>query len=257
MPLGKCFLVFNTFGYNFGIYEGTLVTFNTIKQLFYGLYLTNSFGYRLKKIKDPMEIKRLRLAYSEAQLDTLHISVKIENPEKLPQEGQYLILINHKSIIDPPITEVALKNTEIFGPWISKKELYNSFLFGLFVRNAGSILLDREKSQMSGFFADTKEAVKRGESIFIFPEGTRNKTDKPLTTFKEGSRLIALKNRLPILPLYIKTDADKVLKNALNDSKLEQEVRIVVGDIIDYKEKTSLETLYRQMFSLNEESDLS
>lgn len=246
-------ILFNSFGYNFGIYEGNLVTLNTIKQLFYGLYLTNSFGYRLSKINDPMEVKRLRLAYSQAQLDALHVSVKVENPEKLPQEGQYLIVANHRSIIDPPIIEVALKDTKIFGPWISKKELYNSFFFGLFVRNAGSILLDREKSQMSGFFAETKEAVKRGESIFIFPEGTRNKTDRALTTFKEGSRLIALKNRLPILPVYIKTDADKVLKNALNDSKLAQEVTIVIGDVIDYKEKTSLETIYRKMFSLEEE----
>ena len=70
-------------------------------------------------------------------------------------------------------------------------------------------------------------------------------------------RFIALKNRLPILPLYIKTDANEVLKNALNDAKLEQEVTIVIGDIIDYKEKTSLETLYRQMFSLDEENDPS
>jgi len=226
------------------------VTFNTIKQAIYGLYLTNSFGYRLKGIKDPMEVKRIRLGYSEAQLDSLNISVKIENPEKLPQSGQYLVMINHKSIIDPPIVEVALKETEIFGPWIAKKELYNSFFFGLFVRNAGSILLDREKSQMSGFFAETKKAVKRGESIFIFPEGTRNKTDQPLSSFKEGSRLIALKNRLPILPLYIKTDANEVLKNALGNSKLEQEITLVVGDVIDYKDKTSLETRYREMFSI-------
>lgn len=229
------------------------MTFNAIKQAIYGLYLTNSFGYRLTKTNDPVEKKRLRLGYSQAQLDTLHISVKMENPEKLPQSGQYLVLINHKSIIDPPIVEVAFKDTDIFGPWISKKELYNSFFFGLFVRNAGSILLDREKSQMSGFFTDIKEAVKRGESIFIFPEGTRNKTDNALTPFKEGARIIALKNRLPILPLYIKSDADKALKNALEDSKLEQEVTLVVGDIINYKDKTKLETAYRAMFSLEDQ----
>lgn len=226
------------------------MTFNTIKQAIYGLYLTNSFGYRLKKTDDPMEKKRLRLGYSKAQLETLKISVKVENSEKLPKEGQFLVVSNHRSIIDPPIVEVTFKDTEIFGPWISKKELYNSFFFGLFVRNAGSILLDREKSQMSGFFAETKEAVKRGESIFIFPEGTRNKTDSALTAFKEGSRIIALKNRLPILPLYIRSDADKALKNALEDAQLEQNVSIVVGDIIDYKDKTSLEAAYRAMFSL-------
>lgn len=228
------------------------MTFNTIKQAIYGLYLTNSFGYKLKKTNDPVEKKRLRLAYSKVQLSTLKITVNVENSEKLPKEGQFLILINHRSIIDPPIVEVAFKDTEIFGPWISKRELYNSFFFGLFVRNAGSILLDREKSQMSGFFADIKEAVKRGESIFIFPEGTRNKTDKNLTTFKEGSRIIALKNRLPILPLYIKSNANEVLKNAMQDSSLKQEITLVVGDIIDYKEKESLETLFRQMFSLQD-----
>ena len=197
-----------------------------------------------------MEKKRLRLAYSEAQLKTLKVTVEIENKEKLPQDGQYLVLINHRGIIDPPIIEVALKDTEIFGPWISKKELYNSFFFGLFVRNAGSILLDREKSQMSGFFTDIKAAVKRGESIFIFPEGTRNKTDKQLTAFKEGSRIIALKNRLPILPLYIRSNADEVLGNALDDSDLKQEVTVVVGDLIDYKDKTNLEVRYREIFSL-------
>ncbi len=199
-----------------------------------------------------MEIKRLRLGYSEAQLKSLNITVNIENREKLPKDGQFLVLINHRGIIDPPITEVALKETEIFGPWISKKELYNSFFFGMFVRNGGSILLDREKSQMSGFFADIKKATKRGESIFIFPEGTRNKTGKPLATFKEGARIIALKNRLPILPLYIKTDTGKALKNALDDSKLEQEMTIVIGDLIDYKDRTNLETAYREMFSLGE-----
>ena len=223
-----------------------------MKQAVYGLYLTNSFGLRLRRTNDPMEKKRLRHAYSAAQLNALNITVKIENRNNLPQDGQYLIIANHRSIIDPPIIEVALQETDIFGPWISKKELYNSFFFGLFVRNAGSILLDREKSQMSGFFADIKKAVKRGESIFIFPEGTRNKTDRDVTSFKEGSRIIALKNRLPILPLYIKTNANKALADALNDKHLKQEITLVVGELIDYKDKTNLEELYRKMFDLEE-----
>ncbi len=228
------------------------MTFNAIKQAIHGLYLTNSFGLRLKRTSDATQKKKLRLGYSVAQLNALNISVKLENEEKLPMDGQYLIVINHKSIIDPPLVEVALTKTNLFGSWISKKELYNSFFFGLFVRNGGSILLDREKSQMSSFFADTKKAVKRGESIFIFPEGTRNKTGKMLTPFKEGARIIALKNRIPILPLYIKTHANEVLSNALNDKNLKQEVTLVVGDLIAYKDKRNLEEVYREMFGLEE-----
>ena len=230
--------------------QGQLLNFNQIKQLFYGLYLTNSFGFKLRRTQDTMEKKKLRLAYANAQLDVLNIKIKVENAEKLPKDGQYLLVSNHRTIIDPPIIEVALKDTDIFGLWVSKKELYNSLFFGLFVRNAGSVLLDREKSQMSSFFADIKQGTKEGSSIFIFPEGTRNKTDASLTTFKEGARIIAIKNRLPMLPVYIKGDAAKVLKDAINDNSKEREVTIVIGDTIDYKEKEDLEILYRERFSL-------
>jgi len=227
------------------------LNFNQIKQAVYALYLTNSFGLKLKQTKDPAEKKKLRLEYALTQLKVLNIDLKVENSEKLPKNGQYLLVSNHRTIIDPPIIEILLKDTELFGLWISKKELYNSFFFGIFVRNGGSILLDREKDQMSSFFANIKKGVKEGSSIFIFPEGTRNKTDEPLTPFKEGSRIIALKNRLPMLPIYIKDNAAEVLKDAINDSSEKREITVVVGDLIDYKEKIDLETVYRKRFSLH------
>ena len=229
---------------------GQLLNFSQIKQLVYALYLTNSFGLKLRENKDPIEKKKLRLAYSSAQLNALNITIDVENPEKIPETGQYLLVSNHRTIIDPPIIEVALKDTNIFGLWVSKKELYNSLFFGLFVRNAGSILIDREKEQMSGFFADIKKGVKEGNSIFIFPEGTRNKTDAPLTPFKEGARIIALKNRLPILPVYIRDNAAQILKDALSDNSQKREITIAIGDMIDYKEKTDLETIYKERFNL-------
>jgi 1-acyl-sn-glycerol-3-phosphate acyltransferase len=227
------------------------LTFHKIRQFFYALYLTNTFGFKLKQTQDSKEKKKLRLEYSLMQLNALNIEVKVENSEKLPKDGQYILVSNHRTIIDPPLIEVVLKDTEIFGLWISKKELYNSFFFGMFVRNAGSILLDREKGQMNGFFADIKKGVNEGSSIFIFPEGTRNKTDEQLIPFKEGSRIIALKNRLPMLPIYIKGNAAKVLKDAISDSSEKREITIEVGDLIDYKEKIDLETIYRERFSLN------
>lgn len=222
----------------------------TIKHLFVGLYLTNSYGLKLRNTKDPMEKKKLRTAYSKAQLSALNITVTVENPEKIPQDGKYLLISNHRSIIDPPILEIALKDTNIFGLWISKKELYNSPFFGLFVRNAGSILLDREKRQMGGFFAEVKKGVSEGSAIFIFPEGTRNKTEAPLGEFKDGSRIIALKNRLPILPVYIKSNAGKVLKAAIKDDKTPREITVVFGDLIEYKSRENLEECYRGLFGL-------
>jgi len=224
--------------------------FGFVKHLFYGLYLTNTHALRLRRMKDPMEKKRGRLAYAKRQLGELGISVVVDNPEKIPENGQYLLVSNHRSIIDPPIIEMALDHTDIYGLWISKKELYNSPFFGMFVRHGGSVLLDREQGQMGGFFADVKAGVKAGSSIFIFPEGTRNKSDEPLGTFKGGSRIIAMKNRLPILPVYIKTHAGDILHAAIRDDKTPRTIHVEFGDVIPYKGREDLQKVYRERFGL-------
>ncbi len=225
------------------------MNFKKIKLAIYSLLLTNWYGLKLKGIKAPREKKQVRIRYAQKLVAKLDLVIEVKNPENLPTEGQYLVLANHRGIIDPIIIELALEKTELFGLWVAKKELYNSPFFGLFVRNAGAILLDREQSQMRGFFSEIKSAVKEGNSIFIFPEGTRNKSENSLLDFKEGFRIIALKNRLPILPIYIETHSDKALHNALND-KHHQTISIVVGDLIDYKEKANIEGLYKSMFDI-------
>ena len=216
----------------------------------YATYLTNKYGFKLKKVKTTKEKIDLRREYSQVLLSKLNISVKVINKENIPTEGKYLLVSNHRSIIDPLIIELALKDSSIYGFWVSKKELYNSLFFGTFTRNANSILLDREAANMSSFFKDTKEVVASGNSIFIFPEGTRNKENTPLTSFKDGARLVALKNRLPILPVFIRTNANEVLKDAINNRTKGLEIEIEIGEIIDYKDKTPLEENYRKLFNI-------
>lgn len=227
------------------------MTFNQIKMALYATYITNYYGYQLKKSTTSQERKKIRTEYSNRLLSKLKLEVKVLNPEKTPQSGQYLLASNHRSVIDPLIIEIATQNSLIFGHWISKKELYNSFFFGLFVKNAGTILLDRENSQMGGFFSDIKDAVKAGDSIYIFPEGTRNKTNKELADFKDGSRIIAVKNRLDILPVYIKTNADIQLMSSLKDGTKTRIIEVEFGDIISYKNKSqTLQESFKTQFNI-------
>lgn len=227
------------------------MTFNQIKMAVYATFLTNYYGLRLKFAPDSKAKKVLRTQYSLRLLNKLKLDIRVFNEEKLPRDGQYLLVSNHRSVIDPLIIEVATQKSNIFGHWISKKELYNSFFFGLFVRNAGTILLDRQKSQMGSFFTEIKNALSGGDSIYIFPEGTRNKGTQELGEFKDGSRLISLKNRLDILPVYIKTNADKALMDSLHDGTQHRTIEIYFGDIISYKEKSdSLQSLYSKQFSI-------
>jgi len=218
---------------------------------FYATYLTNKFGFLLKNEKNKNQKMILRAKYTKTLFKKLKLNVNVINQDKLPEDGKYLLISNHRSILDPLIIETALKDTKIKGFWIAKKELYNSFFFGLFTRNAGSILLDREAKNMAPFFKNIKEIVKAGNSIYIFPEGTRNKENTSLSSFKEGARIIALKNRLQILPVYIKTNADEVLKEAINNRTENLTIDIEIGELIDYKDKTSLEENYRNIFNLN------
>jgi len=227
------------------------MTFNQLKLAVYSTFLTNWYGLKLRKLKTLREKKELRGEYCLGMLESLNMEVKVINPEKIPTEGNYLLASNHRTIIDPPIIEVATMNSSIQGYWISKKELYDSFFFGLFVRNAGTLLIDREAAGMSSFFKEVKQRVSEGDSIYIFPEGTRNKSDEALGEFKDGTQLIAVKNRLDILPVYIRNRADLILADAIADSSERRVVEVEFGDLISYKDRSEpLIDKYKKTFNI-------
>lgn len=218
----------------------------------YSLFLTNKFGFKLNKVTSNADKKKLRLEYAVRLFSKLNIEIVVSGLDKVNPDGQYLLLSNHRSIIDPCVIEMALKDTNVFGLWVAKKELYNSFFFGKFVRNGGSILLDRGSNKMSQFFKDIKKSLSNNASIFIFPEGTRNVQDRDLTEFKKGTQLIAVKNKLQILPVHIKTNSNIALKTAIKNREKKLRIEVEFGDVIDYKDRSiDLEQAYRKMFNKN------
>ena len=57
-----------------------------------------------------------------------------------------------------------------------------------------------------------------------------------------------MKNRLNILPVYIKTNADKELMSSLKDGVQTRIIEVEFGDIISYKDKseTLQDSFYKQ-----------
>jgi 1-acyl-sn-glycerol-3-phosphate acyltransferase len=227
--------------------------FNKIRLVLYATFITNLFGFRLKKATTNEEIKRLRVEFSIAMLSKLNINIITKGLENIPCDNStYMLICNHKSVIDPVIVEKAFADSNIYGVWVAKKELYNSPFFGKFTRNAGTILLDRESKNMSGFFKDVKEAVQEEKSIFIFPEGGRNKSDKIINEFKSGSQILAIKNKIQIIPVYIETDAGKILKETISDNSIKRDIIVNIAKPISPRDKSiSLEDKYREIFQLN------
>jgi 1-acyl-sn-glycerol-3-phosphate acyltransferase len=111
---------------------------------------------------------------------------------------QYIFVANHISYIDVPPAVISLKQAyRVLG----KYEMVKYPIFGWIYRSA-VILVDRSSPEMRAkSFRALKAALARGISIFIFPEGTFNETEKPLKEFFDGAFRLAIDTQTPIKPL--------------------------------------------------------
>jgi len=126
--------------------------------------------------------------------------------ENVPKDQPVLYIPNHRSYFDilliyskvPGLTGFVAKDSMLRYPvlrrWMQK-------LYCLFLNRDNP----REglKTILQGI-----EYVKRGISICIFPEGTRNKTDELFLPFKEGSLKIAEKTGCLIIPVALNNTAE-------------------------------------------------
>ncbi|MBQ6639282.1 MAG: 1-acyl-sn-glycerol-3-phosphate acyltransferase [Lachnospiraceae bacterium] len=131
-------------------------------------------------------------------------SVKVEGIEKIPKDEKCLVVSNHLSNYDPIsiMTHIPLKPL-IF---ISKPENFNLPVAGGIVRKAGFMAIDRDQVK-NAIVTINKAAdkIKNDQtSVFIFPEGTRNRTEEKLLEFKNGAFKIATKAKCPLVVLAVK-----------------------------------------------------
>jgi len=85
--------------------------------------------------------------------------------------------------------------------YFAKAELLKVPILGDSMRLARHIMIDREdkRAQMEAFMKSL-ETVRRGISLFVFPEGTRG-LDGRLSKFKSGAFKVAIKAALPVVPV--------------------------------------------------------
>lgn len=117
----------------------------------------------------------------------------------------YVIMSNHQSNFDVPVLFYSLG---AHMRMVGKKELFDLPLFGPAMRRAGFIEVDRKDHRRAlASMGRVREAVLRGMSIYLAPEGTRSKTGE-LGTFKKGGFLVAQQTGTPILPVTLRGTRD-------------------------------------------------
>ncbi|WP_020677182.1 lysophospholipid acyltransferase family protein [Geopsychrobacter electrodiphilus] len=129
------------------------------------------------------------------------VRLQVSGHEHLPVNGQPVIFAgNHQSNFDILCYFAGLP---LQFRWMAKEELFQVPLFGFAMRRSGYIAIDRSNGRkaMKGITL-AAERIQSGTSVVIFPEGTRS-YDGKLQEFKKGGFLIALKARVPIVPVAI------------------------------------------------------
>lgn len=129
--------------------------------------------------------------------------------ENVPKDTAVLYVGNHRSIFD-----IVLAYPRVPAPtgFIAKKEILKVPLLNIWMIYMDCLFLDRKDIRKGMEMILTAiDKVKNGISIFIYPEGTRNKTDAPLGEFHKGSFKIAQKTGCPIIPVVI-NHSDEILE---------------------------------------------
>ena len=109
--------------------------------------------------------------------------LKIIGAEKLNNAGGRMIVANHPSLLDVVLLMALVRRSQC----IVKSELWESGTLGRLVRGAGYIRNDLEPEAM---LAACGSSLAAGETLLIFPEGTRSVPGEPVT-FRRGFANIA------------------------------------------------------------------
>ena len=142
----------------------------------------------------------------------VRVRVTIKGMEKLPKEGRFVLVCNHRSGFDPVVTAAKLKDYNLC--FISKPSNLKLPYIGKLAYGAGFLPIDRENDReaLKTILTAADYLKKDFCSIVIYPEGTRSKTGEMLP-FHAGSFKIAQRAGVPLAIAAIR-GSEQVKKNA-------------------------------------------
>ena len=167
----------------------------------------NSLGKKDPHARDVESLKIIQFMF-RLILRAAGVKVTVKGKENIPTDRAVLYVGNHRSYFD-----ILVGYTTALGlvGFVAKKEMLRYPLLRDWMQNVNCLFLDRKdlkeglKTILEGI-----EKVKNGISVWIFPEGTRNKNEdiRELLPFKEGSLKIAEKSGCPVVPVAMWGTAD-------------------------------------------------
>ena len=120
--------------------------------------------------------------------------------ENIPREGGAILAMNHIGYLDFALIGTCALPVKRYVRFMAKKELFDNKIAGPLLRGMHHISVDRSSGSAS--FVAALRALKSGEIIGIFPEGTISVSFE-LKEFKSGAVRLAMGAGVPVIPAVV------------------------------------------------------
>lgn len=135
---------------------------------------------------------------------SLYNRLRVTGREHIPGHP-VIVASNHASNIDPPLIGGIFPRRLRY---LAKESLFRNPALGFLITSLGAIPVTREDRQRAGVVLKLLlDQLGRGESVLLFPEGSRSK-DGGLQPLEGGAAFLSIKSGVPILPVYIRGSHD-------------------------------------------------
>jgi len=130
----------------------------------------------------------------------LGLRFDFQGVDHIPRKGGAILSINHVGYLDFALTGTAALPTGRYVRFMAKKEVFDNKLAGPLMRGMHHICVDRSSGSAS--FVAALRALRAGEIVGIFPEGTISVSFE-IKELKSGAVRLAMAAGVPVIPTIV------------------------------------------------------
>jgi 1-acyl-sn-glycerol-3-phosphate acyltransferase len=196
-------------------------------------------------------VHRYARLWGRAALLANRVKVRVDGMEHVKREGPYIFMSNHQGYYD---VFALLAHLPFQFKWLVKKELFSVPILGWTMAAAGYINIDREGTRKTvEALGKAAQKIREGMSVVVFPEGSRS-PDGSIQPFKKGGFNLAIKSKVPIVPVAIMGSRAIMPKGKLTATSGEIRIRMdhpIETQNYSLKDRKPLMEKVRQTISRN------
>jgi 1-acyl-sn-glycerol-3-phosphate acyltransferase len=155
----------------------------------------------------------------------LDLRFTFSGDENIPQEGGAILAMNHIGYLDFAIVGTGVLPKKRYVRFMAKKEIFDNKIAGPLMRGMHHISVDRGNGSAS--FVAALRALRKGEIVGIFPEGTIS-TSFEIKALKSGAVRLAMSAGVPVIPTIV-WGSQRVWTKGVKKNLTRQSVPITVA----------------------------